>query len=130
MLLLLLLLPSAVAIAFSDVVIDAMMIAAGQPRGMTGRLQSIQWTSMYAATIVTGVAGGALSQWGMQQAGFLIAGLSCGVSLLAVWFLVRERRQPAGAARGRLASGTYAVGQMPPSRAIARCGRPFANPAL
>jgi MFS-type transporter involved in bile tolerance (Atg22 family) len=35
-LLLLLLLPSAVGIAFSDVVIDAMMIAAGQPRGMTG----------------------------------------------------------------------------------------------
>ena len=61
-LLLLLLMPSAVAIAFSDVVIDAMMITAGQPRGMTGRLQSIQWTSMYAATIITGVAGGALSQ--------------------------------------------------------------------
>src|SRR5262245_54701392 len=96
-LLLLLLLPSAVAIAFSDVVIDAMMIAAGQPRGMTGRLQSIQWTSMYAATILTGVAGGALSQWGMQQAGFLIAGISCAVSLLAVLFLVRERRQPARA---------------------------------
>src|SRR5262245_50579702 len=94
-LLLLLLLPTAVAIAFSDVVIDAMMIATGQPRGMTGRLQSIQWTSMYAATIVTGVAGGALSQWGMQQAGFLIAGLSCSISLFAVWFLVRERRQAA-----------------------------------
>jgi hypothetical protein len=60
-LLLLLLLPSAVTIVFSDAVIDA-MIAAGQPRGMTGRLQSIQWTSMYAATIVTSIAGGALSQ--------------------------------------------------------------------
>ena len=99
-LLLLLLMPSAVAIAFSDVVIDAMMITAGQPRGMTGRLQSIQWTSMYAATIVTGVAGGALSQWGMQQAGFLVAGLSCGISLFAVWFLVRERRRPVDACEG------------------------------
>src|SRR6185295_5047335 len=95
-LLLLLLLPTAVAIAFSDVVIDAMMGAAGQPTGMTGRLQSIQWSSMYAATITTGVAGGALSQWGMQQTGFLIAGISCGISLLAVLFLVRERRQAAG----------------------------------
>ena len=94
-LLLLLLLPAAVAIAFSDVVIDAMMIEAGQPRGMTGQLQSIQWTAMYAATIVTGVVGGALSQWGMQQAGFLIAGLSCGVSLIAIALLVRERRQAA-----------------------------------
>ena len=130
-LLLLLLLPSAVAIAFSDVVIDAMMIAAGQPRGMTGRLQSIQWTSMYAAMILTGVAGGALSQWGMQQAGFLIAGLSCAVSLFAVWFLVRERRQPADASEGASpsAKSNVAGGQaLPPSNAP-RCGRHFGNPA-
>ena len=40
-LLLLLMLPAAIAIAFSDVVIDAMMIEAGQPRAMTGQLQSI-----------------------------------------------------------------------------------------
>jgi Na+/melibiose symporter-like transporter len=92
-LLLLLMLPAAIAIAFSDVVIDAMMIQAGQPRAMTGQLQSIQWTAMYAATIVTGVVGGALSQWGMQQAGFLIAGVSCGVSLIAIALLVRERRR-------------------------------------
>ena len=119
LLLLLLLLPTSVAIAFSDVVIDAMMIAVGQPRGMTGRLQSIQWTSMYAATIVTGVAGGALSQWGMQQAGFLIAGLSCGISLLAVWFLVREPRQPVQAAPRIL-----------PSHAIAEMWRTFREPGI
>jgi Na+/melibiose symporter-like transporter len=103
-LLLILLLPSAVAIAFSDVVIDAMMIESGQPRGKTGQLQSIQWACMYAATIVTGVVGGALSQWGMQQAGFLIAGLSCAASLLAVWLLVREPRRPASACEGALPS--------------------------
>src|SRR5262249_52708472 len=89
MLLLLLLFPSSVAIAFSDVVIDAMMVATGQQRGTTGQLQSIQWACMYAATIITGVLGGVLSQWSMHQAGFLIAGLCCGVSLLAVWLLVR-----------------------------------------
>jgi hypothetical protein len=65
-LLLILLLPSSVAIAFSDVVIDAMMVGAGQLRGATGQLQSVQWSCMYAATIVTGVLGGALSQWGMR----------------------------------------------------------------
>ena len=123
-LLLLLLLPSAVAIAFSDVVIDAMMIAAGQPRGMTGRLQSIQWTSMYAATIATGVAGGALSQWGMQQAGFLVAGLSCGISLLAVWFLVRERRQPDACAEAS------SVKRIPPSRTIAEMWQTFREPGI
>jgi Na+/melibiose symporter-like transporter len=131
-LLLLLLLPTAVAIAFSDVVIDAMMIAAGQPRGMTGRLQSIQWTSMYAATIVTGVAGGALSQWGMQQAGFLIAGLSCGISLLAVWFLVRERRQSADvcAEPGHPNAMWQAAPQILPSHAIAEMWRTFREPSI
>jgi BT1 family len=107
LLLLLLLLPSAVTIAFSDVVIDA-MIAAGQPRGMTGRLQSIQWTSMYAATIVTSVAGGALSQWGMQQ----------------VWFLVRERRQPADACAE--ASSV----RIPPPCTIAEMWRTFREPGI
>ena len=124
-LLLLLLLPAAVAIAFSDVVIDAMMIAAGQPRRMTGRLQSIQWSSMYAATIVTGIAGGALSQWGMQQAGFLVAGLSCGISLLAVWVLVRETRQPADA-RAEASSGK----RTPLLRAIAVMWRTFREPRI
>src|SRR5262245_39067267 len=95
--LLVLLLPSAVAIAFSDVVIDAMMVTTGQQHDMTGRLQSVQWACMYAAMIVTGVVGGALSQWGMQQAGFLIAALSCAVSLLAVWMLVGEPPQPVNA---------------------------------
>jgi len=106
-LLLLLLLPSAVTIVFSDAVIDA-MIAAGQPRGMTGRLQSIhQWTSMYAATIVTSIAGGALSQWGMQQ----------------VWFLVRERRHPADGCAEASSVRILRRVQSP------RCGGPFANQA-
>ena len=124
-LLLLLLLPASVAIAFSDVVIDAMMITAGQPRGMTGRLQSIQWTSMYAATIVTGIAGGALSQWGMQQAGFLVAGLCCGVSLLAVWFLVRERGGAPPSARSNVAGKKFA-----PSHAIAEMGQTLREPGI
>jgi Na+/melibiose symporter-like transporter len=132
LLLLLLLLPTSVAIAFSDVVIDAMMIAVGQPRGMTGRLQSIQWTSMYAATIVTGVAGGALSQWGMQQAGFLIAGLSCGISLLAVWFLVRERGQPVNAcAEPHHPNAMWqAAPRILPSHAIAEMWRTFREPSI
>jgi Na+/melibiose symporter-like transporter len=131
-LLLLLLLPTAVAIAFSDVVIDAMMIAAGQPRGLTGRLQSIQWTSMYAATILTGVAGGVLSQWGMQQAGFLVAGLSCGISLFAVWFLVRERRQPADAcAEPSPHIATWQGAQrVSPSHAIAEMWRTIREPSI
>src|SRR5215470_19177962 len=104
--LLLLLLPSSVAIAFSDVVIDAMMVGAGQQHDMTGRLQSVQWACMYAAMIVTGVVGGALSQWGMQQAGFLISALACAASLGAVWKLVSEPSQPVHAREGAVPSTT------------------------
>ena len=129
-LLLLLLLPSAVAIAFSDVVIDAMMVAAGQPSGMTGRLQSIQWSSMYAATIVTGVAGGVLSQWGMQQTGFLIAGVSCAVSLLAVLFLVQERRRPAAPRPQASASAIPDVADGCPSHAIAEMWQTIREPGI
>jgi Na+/melibiose symporter-like transporter len=131
-LLLLLLLPTAVAIAFSDVVIDAMMVAAGQPTGMTGRLQSIQWSSMYAATIITGVAGGALSQWGMQQTGFLIAGISCGISLLAVLFLVRERRQAAGqrAAASSVKCGVTGGEAIGPSHAIGEMWQTVREPNI
>ena len=132
-LLLILLLPSAVAIAFADVVIDAMMIEAGQRRGMTGQLQSIQWACMYAATIATGVGGGALSQWGMQQAGFLIAGLFCAVSLFAVWLFVLERRQPAKACEGTLPSkeGNVADGaKLSASRAIAEMRKTLRQPGV
>jgi MFS family permease len=109
LLLLLLLLPAAVAIAFCDVVIDAMMVTAGQRRGVTGRLQSIQWASMYAAMILTGVIGGTLSQAGLQQLGFLIAGLSCAVSLFSIWLLVREP-QKRGDAVGR--SSGFGTGEI------------------
>ena len=124
LLLLLLLLPTAVAIAFSDVVIDAMMIATGQSRGTTGQLQSIQWTSMYAATIVTGVAGGALSQWGMQQAAFFAAGLSCVISFVAVWFLVREPRQDTKGGE------PAPMGQAVPSHAATQMWRTFREPGI
>jgi Na+/melibiose symporter-like transporter len=127
-LLLMLLFPTAVAIAFSDVVIDAMMVGAGQQRGTTGQLQSIQWTCLYAATIVTGVVGGALSQRGMQQAGFLIAGLFCALSLVAVWLLVPEPRR-----RATLPSmKTNVVGdaKLSPSQAMAEMLTAFRRPGV
>jgi Na+/melibiose symporter-like transporter len=133
-LLLLLLMPAAVAIAFSDVVIDAMMVIAGQPRGITGRLQSIQWASMYAATILTGVIGGALSQAGMQQVGFLIAGLCCAVSLCSIWFLVREPQErgntAAGPANATLGEGTGKTKAVPWRRAIVEMWQTLRQPGI
>jgi MFS family permease len=127
-LLLFLLLPAAVAIAFSDVVIDAMMVTAGQRRGVTGRLQSIQWTSMYGAMILTGIIGGALSQAGLQQLGFLLAGLSCAVSLCAIWLLVRE---PQRTGQARTSSSTTGEAKFVPwRRAMAQMWQTLRQPGI
>lgn len=73
LLVVLLFLPS-IGIAFTDVATDAYMVDTGQPLGITGRLQSAQWTAIYAAGLLTGVAGGYLSQHGLQRVGFMICG--------------------------------------------------------
>lgn len=101
----LLVLPT-IGVAFSDVVIDALMVEKGQPRGLTGRLQAVQWGMVWAATILTGTLGGYLSQHSLQQVGFLICGGMTFISLLLSLFLVSER--PAAATR-RSFAGTLAV---------------------
>ena len=93
-LLLVWLLVPTIGVAFSDVVVDALMVEEGQPRGLTGRLQSVQWTAMWAATILTGFLGGALSQRNLQEVGFLIAGLATAVSFAVALFVVREPTRP------------------------------------
>jgi MFS family permease len=80
----LLILPS-IGIAFTDVVTDAYMVDTGQPLGLTGRLQSSQWIAIYVAGLLTGVAGGFLSQHGFQRAGFAIC---AGLSLLTLYIAV------------------------------------------
>jgi predicted MFS family arabinose efflux permease len=94
-LLLLWLVVPTLAVAFSDVVADGLMIDEGQPRGLTGRLQAVQWTAMYAATIVAGSLGGYLSQNGHESVGFLICGALAILTLASSIFLVRERQHSA-----------------------------------
>lgn len=90
-LMLLLLLPTT-GIAFGDVVTDGLMVEKGQPLGITGRLQSAQWTAVYTAGIMTGVVGGYLSQHGMQRVGFAICGSLALVTLVLAIFMVDEPR--------------------------------------
>jgi Na+/melibiose symporter-like transporter len=87
------LLLATMGVAFSDVVVDALMVEEGKPRGLTGQLQSVQWASMWTATILTGFLGGLLSQRGQQEVGFLIAGLAMAGSFLLALFVVREPKQ-------------------------------------
>lgn len=94
-----LLLPT-LGVAFSDVVVDALMVEKGQPRGITGQLQSVQWASMYTATVLVGYVGGYLSQIGRQEVGFLIGGACAAVALLLSYAFVRETAEPRSVARG------------------------------
>ncbi|MBI3836729.1 MAG: MFS transporter [Planctomycetia bacterium] len=84
---------STIGVAFSDVVIDALMIEKGQPRGLTGRLQAVQWGAIYFADILTGSLGGYLSQQSQEKLAFLI----CGGMMVGTVFLsatvVSDRRQ-------------------------------------
>jgi len=91
-LLLAMLMVPTIGVAFSDVVIDALMVEEGQPRGITGRLQGVQWAAIWTATILTGSLGGYLSQHHQQRLGYLIAGLALALSCVVVFAFVREPR--------------------------------------
>lgn len=98
-LLLALLVPAGIGTAFSDVVIDALMVERGQPHGLTGKLQSVQWTALYGGAALAGWLGGYLSQHRLERLGFLICGLfALGGLALAIGF-VKESPSAANSAR-------------------------------
>lgn len=80
------------AVTFSDVVLDALIIETGQPRGITARLQSVRWGASYAATILTGQLGGKLCQQHHEEWAFLICGGLATFALLMTVLCVREPR--------------------------------------
>jgi MFS family permease len=82
------------AVAFADVVIDALMVEKGQPLGITGRLQSIQWGALYGATILTGTVGGQLTAAHRQDWGFLICAVAMIPALIISIFFVHEKKIP------------------------------------
>jgi MFS family permease len=92
--LLALLLVPTIAIAFTDVVTDSLMVEKGQPLGLTGTLQSVQWACMYGATIITGYLGGWLSEHKSQALGFAICAGAASLSLLLALTCVREPPRP------------------------------------
>ena len=115
-LLALLLLPT-LGVAFSDVVIDVLMVEKGQPLGLTGLLQSAQWTAMYAGTIVAGLLGGYLSQHHRQEAAFLVCAAVTFVTLILTWFCVPERPAPEATVRARGSAGRAGGGRQITRRA-------------
>ncbi|MGH8557887.1 MAG: MFS transporter [Methylococcales bacterium] len=103
-----------VAVAFSDVVVDALMVEEGQPRALTGRLQSVQWAALYAAAILTGWLGGWLSQHAQARMGFAICAGATMVSFIVTLLVVREPavKRPAASA-GRAVKDLRSVAQTP-----------------
>jgi len=114
--LLVLLLPS-FGIAFKDVVTDATMVETGQPLGITGRLQSAQWGSIYAAGLLCGVAGGWISQYGFQRLGFLVCALLGAVALYIAIFQIQEQPHPE-LQRGQLKRAIKILGEAARTRIV------------
>lgn len=81
------------AVAMADVVIDALAVETGQPLGLTGEFQSVQWGAMSAATILGGSFGGFVAQNGLQSEAFFGCALLGALSLAVVLITVREPRR-------------------------------------
>ncbi|MBI2468869.1 MAG: hypothetical protein HYV62_13835, partial [Candidatus Rokubacteria bacterium] len=79
-------------LAFTDVLCDAVMVEEGKPRGLTGRFQAIQWSAIYAASVIAGVGGGYLSAHVSYARTFLLVALFPALSFAASAYAVREAR--------------------------------------
>jgi MFS family permease len=101
--LLVLLVPATIGVAFTDVVVDALMVTKGQPHGLTGRFQAVQWGALYGATILTGSLGGYFSQHARQSAAFLICG---GLTVLTLVLCATVISEPRAGGPGRDFRGT------------------------
>lgn len=95
-----------IGIAFGDVLVDALMVEVGQPRGLTGRLQSIQWTAVYVAMLLSGVLGGYVVTVDRHDIAFLVCGLLWAVSFaLALRYARDAPRSPVDEGLGATATG-------------------------
>lgn len=119
LLLMLLLIPT-VGVCFVDVIVDALMVEEGQPRGITGTLQSVQWACLYGAAILTGWLGGYLSARGMQTTGFAICALAAGCSFLLAVFVVKEPPTPKPTEEDAEVAATLLLGILSPVKTAAR----------
>jgi MFS family permease len=88
------LLTTAVGVACSDVVIDALMVESGKRTGRIKLFQGVQWTCISVALIGSAYVGGQLADRLSPHAAFRAAVLICaavaGSVAVIAWLLVRE----------------------------------------
>src|SRR5262245_26526888 len=85
-----LLVVAGVGVAMTDVVIDGLAVETGQPLGITGQIQSVQWCALAVAGLLAGVGGGFVSEHQLQRPMFAACGLLALMSLVVVLLVVRE----------------------------------------
>ena len=83
---------SSVFYSFMDVLCDALMVETGQPYKLTGRFQSVQWTAVYVASIITGLAGGYVAANWEPDSVFILNAAFPLVILCAVLLWIREKK--------------------------------------
>src|SRR2546428_1239620 len=79
-------------LAFTDVMTDALMVENGKRMGLTGGFQSVQWASLYTASALVGMGGGALTERGSLHLAFFLAALFPLLSFTMAIFAIREGR--------------------------------------
>ncbi len=77
-------------LAFTDVLVDALMVENGKPRGLTGAFQAVQWGAIYTASIVVGEVGGYLAERRSLAAAFVLASSFPLISFLMTFLFVNE----------------------------------------
>lgn len=82
----------AATLAFCDVMTDALMVEVGQPLGLTGSFQAIQWASISLAFTLAQLAGGYFSAHAVPRMVFLLSAAFPLVTFLASLRLVQEPR--------------------------------------
>lgn len=87
------LLATGLGIAFTDVVIDAVMVEKGRTLRLTGAFQSAQWTGMYIGAVVVGLLGGRLAEARSLRLSFLVAAVFPIVVAAAITVVVRDTRR-------------------------------------
>jgi len=80
----------ALGLAFTDVLVDALMVESGKPLRLTGAFQSVQWGAIITASILVGELGGYLAHHRKLHTAFLVSACFPLLSLLMTTFFVHE----------------------------------------
>jgi len=80
----------AFGLAFTDVLVDALMVENGKPRGLTGAFQAVQWGAIYTASILVGEVGGYLAERRSLGKAFVLASAFPLISFLMTLVFVRD----------------------------------------